>query len=323
MKSPYFLRLGALTAALAGLMALPGVGMAEDLTPPVVAKPLSNLTITAGTTGSVINLKKTFKLSGVTGTIVRLATAFGGMDMTTDLELYDSVAPLNVANFLSYVNSGEYNKTFIARVAPGFVLQAGGYYVDSSNQIDHVAQNAAVAGEHTLSNTRGTVALALSTGPDSGTSEWFINLADNTGLDDTSDGGPFTVFARVIEGGMDNVDAIAALPVYDFSTAFNNNPAFASLPLYDYDSTTGLSLSNLVDLNDAVVIPLIPDTPGADAALTLKAKSNNTALVTATITGKKLKLAYVPGKTGTAKIKVLAKDSAGTQTKSQFTVTVQ
>ena len=71
------------------------------------------------------------------------------------------------------------------------------------------------------------------------------------------------------------------------------------------------------------VVPMVPPTTGADAVLTLKAKSNNPALVTATVTGRKLKLSYVAGQTGTAKIKVLAKDSAGTQIKSQFTVTVQ
>ena len=321
MKSPFSSRLGALAAALAGLVTLPGVGLAEDTTPPVVVKPLVNLTVPAGTTTSVINLKKTFGLTGVKGTLVRMATVLGNID----IELLDTETPKNVANFLTYVNNGNYNKSFIHRSVPGFVIQGGGYYVDSSDQVDPIPMNAPVVGEHVRSNTRGTLALALSTGPNSGTNEWFFNLKDNNSgqenLDDTSDGGPFTVFGRVIEGDMATVDAIAALPVYDFTSSLGG--AFNMLPLYNYDASGSASVDNLVYVNDAVVIPTVAPSVGADSVLTLKAKSNNTALVTAMVSGKKLKLSYVSGQTGTAKIKVLAKDSAGTQTKSQFTVTVQ
>ncbi len=325
MKSPHFLRFSAL---LAGLAALPGVGLAQDTTPPVVVKPLSSLTVAAGTTGSVINLKKTFGLNGVAGQVVRMATALGNID----IEMLSADSPNNVANFLGYVNAGTYNQSFIQRSIPGFIIQGGGYYVSGQSNLAQTAAGAMIAGEHKVLNTRGTIALALSNGPDSGTNQWFFNLVDNAQLDVSDptasnyDGGPFTVFGRVIEGGLATMDAIAAVPIPNPSPFVNDtdlNGALDDIPLIDYDSTAGVQLSNLVLLTDVVIVPLVPPTTGADSVLTLKAKSNNTALVTATVTGRKLKLSYVAGQTGTAKIKVLAKDSAGTQTKSQFTVTVQ
>ena len=334
MKPPFILRRRAFAAAMLGAVALPLAGFADDLTPPIVVNPLTDLTVAAGTTGSVVNLKKTFALSGVTGQIVRMATSVkdaAGNPMNIDIELLANAAPLNVANFLQYVNSGEYNKTFIHRsvpatsTTPAFVIQGGGYYVVSSSagyEAEHIAQNAPVAGEHTLSNTRGTLALALSTGPDSGTSEWFFNLSDNTQLDGTSDGGPFTVFARVIEDDMTTVDAVAALPIFDLSSGLNNG-ACNTVPVDVPAGTTNLSIDELVYLNDVVVVPLVPPSVGADSVLALKVKNNNPGLVTATITGRKLKLAYIAGKTGSAAIKVFATDSAGSRAKAKFTVTVQ
>ena len=67
----------------------------------------------------------------------------------------------------------------------------------------------------------------LSFDPDSATSQWFINLDDNSSILDGQNGG-FTVFGRVIGNGMDVVDEIAALPTYDISTI---HPAFTDVPL--------------------------------------------------------------------------------------------
>ena len=236
MKSPFSLRFG----VLVGLATLPGVGLAQDITPPVVAKPLSDLTVTPGTTGSVVNLKKTFGLTGVTGQVVRMATVLGNID----IEMLSDDAPNNVANFLGYVNTGAYNQSFIQRSIPGFIIQGGGYYVAGQSSLAMTVAGAMVAGEHKVSNTRGTLALALSTGPDSGTNQWFFNLVDNNGtnsgtnLDNTMDGGPFTVFGRVIEGGLAIMDAIAAVPVPDPSPFADNSSlggALDNIPLINYN----------------------------------------------------------------------------------------
>ena len=106
----------------------------HDLTPPVVLKPLADLTVTAGTPQSVVNLKKTFGLNGVTGQVVRMATVLGNID----IEMLSTEAPKNVANFLTYVNSGNYNKSFIHRSVPGFVFQGGGYYVDGNGAVNAI-----------------------------------------------------------------------------------------------------------------------------------------------------------------------------------------
>ncbi len=156
------------------LLASPAV-FAQDTTPPVVANAISDVTVSANSGPTVINIKKTFALQGVTGKIYRFATSEGNIDV----ELLASVAPASVANFLSYANAGSYNNSFIHRSAPGFVIQGGGYDV-ANDQIYTITENAPVAGEHSVANTRGTLAYALSTGPDSGTDQWFFNLADNS-----------------------------------------------------------------------------------------------------------------------------------------------
>lgn len=317
MNLPPISRRCALAAALCSLLTLPMAAFAQDTTPPVVRNPLVNLNVAAGTEVSVVKVKKTFALDGVTGQIVRMATVLGNVD----IEVLNDETPLNAANFLSYVNSGAYNRSFIHRSEPGFVIQGGGYYVNSGGTISAIAQGAAVKGEHVRSNTRGTLALALSQGPDSGTNQWFFNLVDNTVLDDTLDGGPFTVFGRVIESGMAVVDAIAGVPVPHPAEFVGT--ALADIPLLNYDAAQGVRTDEFIYLNDVVVVPLVPPSVGADSVLTLKVKNNNPDLLTATITGKKLKLFYNAGKTGTAKIKVFATNSAGTRVKSKFTVTVQ
>ena len=78
----------------------------------------------------------------------------------------------------------------------GFIVQGGGFYVDSAGSIDQITGRAAIKSEAGVKNTRGTLAMALSSGPDSGTGDFFFNVADNAMLDDTSDGGPFTVFGH-------------------------------------------------------------------------------------------------------------------------------
>jgi cyclophilin family peptidyl-prolyl cis-trans isomerase len=131
---------------------------------------------------------------------VRIYTPIGNID----LELYDSDKPLTVENFLNYVTEGRYNGTFAHRLEPGFVLQGGGYGINSANQIAHVDTFLPVVNEYsvgtTYSNTYGTIAMAKVEGdPDSATAEWFINLGNNSANLDVQNGG-FTVFGHVIAG---------------------------------------------------------------------------------------------------------------------------
>ena len=127
------------------------------------------------------------------------------------LELNPAVAPITVNNLLSYSGSAYYSNTLFHRVIPGFVVQGGGV---TTGPVKKPGQGAPIALESNrgLSNVRGSVAMARTGDPDSATSEFFINLVDNTFLDYQNPSNPgYAVFGRVIQG-MDVVDAIAAVP---------------------------------------------------------------------------------------------------------------
>jgi peptidyl-prolyl cis-trans isomerase A (cyclophilin A) len=150
------------------------------------------------------------------------------------VRLFPADAPQNVANFLKYVNDGDYNNTIIHRSVSGFVVQGGGFtYVTGQGPVE-VPKDAPVVNEFKRSNVRYTLAMAKSEGnPNSATSEWFINLADNSANLDNQNGG-FTVFAEVVTG-FSVVDAIARQPTFDISNVLGG--AFGSVPLLDFDST--------------------------------------------------------------------------------------
>ncbi|MFT7221510.1 MAG: peptidyl-prolyl cis-trans isomerase A (cyclophilin A), partial [Candidatus Azotimanducaceae bacterium] len=143
-------------------------------------------------------------------TVVTITTPVGSFDIL----MLEDEAPLTVQNFLGYVNRGDYNGTFVHRSIPGFVVQGGGYrYDESDGSAPHIVTQLPVVNEFGISNTRGTVAMAkLGGDPNSATSEWFVNLGDNSGNLDDQNGG-FTVFGRVLDDGMTVVDQIAALRI--------------------------------------------------------------------------------------------------------------
>jgi peptidyl-prolyl cis-trans isomerase A (cyclophilin A) len=156
--------------------------------------------------------------------VVRFSSNVGEIDM----ELFDTETPLTVANFLSYVNAGRYNQSFIHRSVPGFVIQGGGFGLNG-NSVLPVVTNAAVQNEPGISNLRGTVAMAkLGDDPNSATSQWFINLEDNAENLDAQNGG-FTVFGRVVGNGMAVADRIAAFSTYNATAQLGG--AFGNLPL--------------------------------------------------------------------------------------------
>ncbi len=148
---------------------------------------------------------------------VVLETNYG--DIT--IELFPDEAPITVNNFLEYVDEGFYDNLVFHRTDPCFVIQGGGY----DEYLNLRTPRAPIVNEFGRSNLRGTVAMAkLSGDPDSATSQFFINLADNSGAPsflDTQNGG-FTVFGQVI-GGMDVVDIIAVVPTH-FTNGMSNVP---------------------------------------------------------------------------------------------------
>lgn len=160
-------------------------------------------------------------------TIVEFETALGNFEVN----LYDNATPKTVANFLDYVQNGRYSGSIVHRSVPGFVVQGGGFNTNAKAEIGVITTGAAVTNEPLYANVRGTIAMAKLAGdPNSATSQWFFNLADNTTELDGQNGG-FTVFGEVTGNGMTVIDAVAALPVYDTGTPLTE------LPLRNYTAT--------------------------------------------------------------------------------------
>ena len=161
-----------------------------------------------------------------------------------ELELLVDDAPNTVANFLRYIESGKYTNSFVHRSAKkldgsGFVIQGGGYTFNGSNPVGIIPFES-IENEFKVSNTRGTVAMAKRAGrPDSATSQWFINLADNSDPLDSDNGG-YTVFARVTGNGMAVADAISQIEVIDAQGVFTE------LPVIDYVAGKFITEANLV-----------------------------------------------------------------------------
>jgi cyclophilin family peptidyl-prolyl cis-trans isomerase len=250
-----------------------------------------------------IDLRNHFGLSGgVTGEIVQLDTLSGRIN----LEMLAADAPQNVANFLRYVDEGRYLNTILHRSIPGFVIQGGGYY--SRLPIEHIPTFPAVVNEFRRSNTRGTVAMAKlpettpGGGPNSATSEWFINLANNAANLDAQNGG-FTVFARVISQGMAVADAIAALP-----------RSSDDFPLFNFAGGTPTA-ANLLTVRDVKRIPVYPTAGGGIAVLTFSATTQNANVAAVSVSGSTLTI--TPGtETGAFNLTARATDTNG-----QFAIT--
>jgi len=149
--------------------------------------------------------------------VVVIDTSLGAIK----LELFADKAPLTVKNFLQYVDDGFYSGTIFHRVINNFMIQGGGHLPGLKEKparppIKYEA-NAA------LRNLRGTIALARTTNPDSGTCQFFINVKDNDYLDKIRPG--YVVFGKVI-GGMEVVDKIKTVPT-------GNRNQLADVPIED------------------------------------------------------------------------------------------
>ena len=172
-------------------------------------------------------------------TLVRMETVLGPIDII----LYDSAAPRTVGNFLNYMNTSSYNNSFIHRSSSGLTIQGGGFFWDDArNTYDTVSTNAPIANEFSASrsNKRGTIAMAKTDGnPNSATSQWFINLADNGSVFDSFNGG-YTVFGEVTGSSLAVIDAIGRLQIV------NAGGAFTQLPVVSTPSGSTIVKSNLV-----------------------------------------------------------------------------
>ncbi len=225
-------------------------------------------------------------LTIVPGTIVTFTFSgiLGGGTTNVQVQLFNYDKPVTVQNFLHYITAGAYTNMFFDRCLPGFVLQGGDYGASNQTMATPPITGWSIYQQFTLDDTIeppfpsqitnefnvgpllhnrfGTIAMALlPSDPNSASSAFFFNLADNSAGPndlDTTNNGPFTVFGRVISetnvlnGGTNVLNYFNALAsggvaangeiVYDESLMTN---PLASLPV-NYIGANVPANSNLV-----------------------------------------------------------------------------
>lgn len=256
-----------------------------------------------------INLNQYLTDPSVTGSFVVFQTNEGTIPM--DIFTQNSQVAATATNFLSYVNSSEYDNTFFHRVIKqGIGIVQGGTYTTSLNPIPTASP---IALQAALPNSAGTIAMARTTDPNSATSGFFFNAIDNTS--NFTGSNQYAVFGRVLYNGMNAVNAIYNLPQPPSGTpplVTSDNQPQPNVPVINYSGGTPTA-SNLVVIQSAT----------ATSPLTFGASTDNNQLVVPAIAPDgTLTLTYVPGATGTAHIDINGQDYGGHVVTTSFTVNV-
>lgn len=275
--------------------------------PPVVASviPSQNLV-----TGTPLNLPLTgaFDDPDVT-TAVKVTTTLGTMDFI----LFESATPQTVANFVAYMNSGAYNNNLFHRSVPGFVIQGGAFKPSTAPyQFTSVTTLSPVQNEPGISNLRGSIAMAkLPDLPNSATDQFFINLDDNSGDLDSQNGG-FTVFGRVAGGGMAVADAIAALPIGNYSIVLDGTvTSYVDWPLNSPDALAAMDNTKVAGITSVAVT--------GEFTYAVTGNTNPAAITAAVSSGN---LVLTPLASGEATITVEATNLDGFTVSQSFSVDV-
>lgn len=214
----------------------------------------------------------------------RLETSHG----TIVIELYEDKAPLHVANFLQYAEEGLYDGTVFHRVVKGFVIQGGGYAAPlGSTPSERPTEWGPIPTEvwSGSQHLEGTLGMARTNDPNSATSQWFINLVRNAGLD-----AGYTVFGAVVEG-MDVAKAIGNVPV-------SNKAGMQNVPVEDVvitkvtvESPSAPAAPNLMSYTESVGVA-----PGGVASIPVLVKN---------IGGGRLDATFAASATGGATVRLL------------------
>ncbi|MGH0038189.1 MAG: peptidylprolyl isomerase [Myxococcota bacterium] len=187
---------------------------------------------------------------------IRVETDYGDFDMW----LLEHDAPQHVFNFLAYLEDGDYDDLIFHRLARDFVLQTGGFKVaplddpdiDFDYSLGPVPTDPSIPNEFGRTNSAGTVSLAKVGGnPNSGTSQWFVNLADNgvgTPSDLDSQNGGFTVFGCLADPTLAVPLAINEVEVVNLSSFFGDN--FGTVPFEDYVPPAGGDFPDMLEVVD-------------------------------------------------------------------------
>ncbi len=205
------------------------------------------------------------------GSAVRLQTNLSGNN-TIDVLLYPDSTPETVANFLKYVDAGDYDGTIFHRSIAGFIVQGGGFYPTAPpSQFYSVPPRTSPKNEPGISNTRGTIAMAkIADLPDSATTNFFFNLDDNhENLDNQNQG--FTAFGRVSASSLAVMDALAAKPTKTYTVAVDGtNQSFANCPMNAVSAPASMDNTKVLQILSARRIPVLsyafPSSPSSEVA---------------------------------------------------------
>jgi cyclophilin family peptidyl-prolyl cis-trans isomerase len=294
---------------------------------PTVKSTLTPVSVASGNS-TTVDLAGTFDDADITNTKIKFDTSEGPINV----ELFDRQAPKTVANFLNYVNDGDYTDSIFHRSAKltggtPFVLQGGGFTFEEnpSPSLATIPTDPPVQNEPDpakRSNLKGTLAMAkLGGNPNSATDQFFFNLGDNSANLDTQNGG-FTVFGKV-GGAADQavVDTLAAIPTQNQSNAANLPAAqkgtFNEIPLKNYTGAefpTDTTRSNYAIINGVSIV-------SQTEVLTYTVTANsNPAVAAATVTNNRLSVQGLTA--GTTTLTIKATDKAGNSVTTTVTVTV-
>ncbi|MCI0376191.1 MAG: peptidylprolyl isomerase [Gemmataceae bacterium] len=284
---------------------------------PIVETTIPDVSAGKNSADTIIDLAGHFSDPDFSNSQIRFITSSGAINV----ELFDGQAPQTVANFFNYINSNRYDNSIFHRLVPGFVIQGGGFnFVANPASLPAIPTDPTVENEFGASNTTGTIAMAKVDGnPNSATSQFFFNLANNGGAPNNldTDNGGFTVFGRIV-GPSDQLvlNTLAALPVPNPPVAA---APFNQIPLINYTGTNFPSdtvASNYALISDVEVVR-------RDEFLTYTLVDNtNQGLVNATIENNRLRLHYTTDEVGDAIITVRATDRFGVSVDTSFDVTV-
>ena len=253
---------------------------------------------------TTLKLPKKFGASEAIGSVVELRTnnPLGGQSFF--LEIFNKKGAAErktkatAKNFLKYVDNGLYDQSIFHRSVSSFVLQGGGFaapLVPSSQggMPTEIQDYGTVKNQPGNSNLEGTVAMAKLGGqPDSATNQWFVNLSDNTFLDEQNGG--FTVFGKVLGSGMDVVGDLASADVFDFGAVFSQLSLWGS-PIDDFG----------VRPSDYLTVDRARELPAKKQPFSLTVESSDEDLLTASVTKKqRIKLKAAAGASGEVEVNV-------------------
>jgi cyclophilin family peptidyl-prolyl cis-trans isomerase len=232
----------------------------------------------------------------------RVNTTAGNMDFI----LFDTSTPDTVTNFKNYVEAGKYNDVAFHRCFPGGTLQSGTIKgIGTGSNFTRVVADTPTPNEPGISNTLGTLAMTKvsATDPDSATSEFFINVANNSTAFDSSNGGT-TVFGRVASPSLSVVNAIAALQRGTYNLTIDGSSTTTPYP--DFPLTGTAALPANIDQTRLVKINSITPLPTLNYSIT---GNTSPTVASAAIVNQTLRLTALAR--GTTNITVTATDLDG------------